>query len=303
MTWRPEWDKEIVHKTVVTPDEVPLRYMCLGDASKKSVVAFANGLGGRLYSFAPIVEAIMKDHRIITWDYRGLFESGSPKKIRHLSIPNHARDLKAIMDAEGIDKVKLVGWSMGVQVALEFAVLYPENLESMVLINGTYGRALMTGFQPFGSFPGVDHLLHFAIDSAREHPRIARLVTSVAGSKSIIRPLGAVYSAVRRSPRIKDILEVYMEDVLGESFFNYLRLFQELDAHYSYHHLKDIPNPTLLIWGDCDFLTPGYLSRRMKKKLKNVETLHMWLGTHFVLLEYPEKVGRAVAKFFSKPNG
>ncbi|MBI5844214.1 MAG: alpha/beta hydrolase [Deltaproteobacteria bacterium] len=300
MTWRPEWDKDIVHKTVVTPDDVPLRYMTLGDDKKKSVVAFANGLGGRLYSFQPIVEAIMKDHRIITWDYRGLFESGSPKKIRHLSIPNHARDLKAVMDAEGIDKVKLVGWSMGVQVALEFAVLYPENLESMVLINGTYGRALMTGFQPLGTVPGVDHLLHFAIDTAREHPRAARLVTSVAGSKSIIRPLGALYGAVRRNPRIKDILEVYMEDVLGESFFNYLRLFQELDAHYSFHHLKNIPHRTLIIYGGLDFLTPAYLSKRMKKKLKNVETLHLPFGTHFVLLEYPKKVGRAVARFFSK---
>ncbi len=300
MAKRPSWEKDIEHKTVVTQDGVSIRYMCLGDPEKKSVVAFANGLGGRLYSFWPLVDALMENHRIITWDYRGLFESGSPKTTRHLSIPNHARDLAAVMEAEKIDSVKLIGWSMGVQVALEFATLYPENLERMVLINGTYGRALMTGFQPFFTLPGMDRLLHFAIDTARAHPKISRAVTAVGGSRRIIGPLGGLYGAIRRNPKIRDILEVYTEDVLGKSFFNYLRLFQELDAHYSFHHLKEIKHPTLIIYGDLDFLTPAYLSRRMKKRLKNVSTMHLWLGTHFVLLEYPEKVSRAVAKFFAE---
>ncbi|MEW5734783.1 MAG: alpha/beta hydrolase [Thermodesulfobacteriota bacterium] len=298
MARQPEWEDRIIHKKVKTADEVSISYMSLGEGTE-DVVAFANGLGGRLYSFEPIVNALAPAHRILTWDYRGLFESGSPRRIRNLSIPNHARDLKAIMDAEGISKVHLIGWSMGVQVALEFATLYPENLDRMVLINGTYGRALMTGFQPIVRIPGFDLLLHRLIDTLREHPSIARTVSRAGRSRLLIEPLGTLYSFLRGNPRIKDILDIYLNDVLGESFPNYLRLFQELDAHYSYHHLKYIPHQTLIVYGLLDFLTPAYQSRAMKKKLRNVQSLRLMLGTHFAHLEYPHKVPHRIAEFLA----
>lgn len=298
MARKPDWEARIETKKIKTSDDVSITYMSLGKGTER-VVAFANGLGGRLYSFEPIVNALAPTHRIITWDYRGLFESGSPKKIRNLSIPNHARDLKAIMEAEGIEKVSLVGWSMGVQVGLEFAILYPENLDRMVLINGTYGRALMTGFQPIVRIPGFDLLLHRLIDTLREHPGLARAVSRAGRSRLIIEPLGTIYGALRGNPGIKDVLDIYLNDVLGESFPNYLRLFQELDAHYSYHHLKSIPHETLIIYGLLDFLTPAYQSRAMKKKLKNVRSLRLLLGTHFAHLEYPGKVPKRIARFLA----
>ena len=76
--------------------------------------------------------------------------------------------------------------------------------------------------------------------------------------------------------------------VSGGSFGAYLRMFQELDAHSVYHHLREIPHPTLLISGSLDPLTPAYQSREMLRKMPNARQVRFPLGTHFVLLEYPQ---------------
>ena len=87
-------------RTLKARDGVLISYQTLGNGDETLVLA--NGLGGRLYAWEPILDAFGDKYRIITWDYRGLFESGAPEKIRRLSIPDHAEDVKEILDAEGI---------------------------------------------------------------------------------------------------------------------------------------------------------------------------------------------------------
>ncbi|MBU2488264.1 MAG: alpha/beta hydrolase [Proteobacteria bacterium] len=290
------WENQVDRKTVISHDGVRISYQSIGTGTEK-VVALAHGLGGRLYTWAPLIEALMPEYRIIAWHYRGLFASETPKTIRRLAIPNHAEDLKQILDKEGIEKASVCGWSMGVQVALEFAVLYPERLDKMVLINGTYGHALATGFQPVMRIPGMTMGLQHGIDFLRRHPKLTRSAGRLPATPLVAGLLGQAYGALRRNPQIKQAIKQYTQDVLGESVNNYLRLFQELDAHSTIHNLPEINHPALVIWGDLDFLTPAYLSRRMKRRLKNAQSAHYRLGTHFVLLEYPKKVSGRIKKF------
>jgi len=296
MSFDARWASKVKEKCVTSHDGVKITYQSIGEGTGK-VVALGHGLGARLYAWEPVLDALVPDYRVITWHYRGLYASETPKKIRHLSIPNHAEDLRRIMDAEKIEKLSIVGWSMGVQVGLEFAALYPERLDRLVLINGTYGHALETGFQPLFHLPYATYMLHEAIDALRNKEWLAKRVQAMASSQRIIEPLGTFYSRLRGNPQFKSVLRQYVNDVFGPSFKNYLRLFQELDAHSTYHNLKEINHPVLVIWGDLDFLTPAYLSRRMKRRLKNSQGYHRPLGTHFVHLEYPQKVPRRIKKY------
>ena len=81
---------EIKQNTLNTRDDLQLYYEIVGDRDR--TIVLANGLGGRLYSWAPILRAFKDRYRFITWDYRGLFESGAPDEIRRLSIQDHAED-------------------------------------------------------------------------------------------------------------------------------------------------------------------------------------------------------------------
>lgn len=54
---------------------------------------------------------------------------------------NQALDIVAILDTLGIDKVNLVGYSMGARLALAFAHQFPERLQRLFLESGTAGIA------------------------------------------------------------------------------------------------------------------------------------------------------------------
>ncbi len=290
------WKEKITDKTLQTHDQVNIFYQTIESPAKK-VVALANGLGGRLYVWEPLINALFPEYKIICWDYRGLFQSGAPESIRRLAIPEHAEDLKQILDKENIASATVIGWSMGVQVALEFATLYPEKTDALVLLNGTYGQALSTGFQPIFRFPNLNRLMHEVIDFVRDHRSITNTLSKIMVSKSLIRPFGKLYGMIRGNPQIEDAIVQYVEDVFGTDFNNYLRLFQELDAHSVYHHLRYIQEPVMVIWGCLDYLTPAYQSKEMVKKLPNVHYKRYRLGTHFVLIEYPKQVAADILEF------
>lgn len=278
-------------------DGLRISYQVLGCATDRTIV-LANGLGGRLYAWKPLVERFADCYRLLTWDYRGLFQSDSPPRIRKLSIANHAEDLKSILDQEGVKTAAGVGWSMGVQVLLEFTSLYPERVERLVLMNGTYGHALSTAFQPVAPIPYVNRILHEYLEFLRAHPRIVTLMSRLLSHEPAVRAMGRLYSRIRGNPVFPDLAWQYVKDVFGDDkFLNYLRLFQELDGHSVYHHLREIDRPTLVICGLMDILTPAYLSFEMIRKLSNVESLILPLGTHFVLVEYPDRVLGRIEEF------
>lgn len=291
------WLARVRKRRAKARDGVPVSYDVLGRGDR--AVVLANGLGGRLYAWAPLVQSLERNFTVITWDYRGLFESGRPARTPNMEVHDHAEDVIAILDAEKIRTAALVGWSMGVQVGLELASRRPERVDRLVLINGTYGHALSTGFQMLFRIPGLDRLNHriirYLLRSPREVERLARLV------RGNLRTFAWVGRRVGRiSPLMERALEQYSEDVLGTDFNNYLRLFQELDAHSVYHHLPEIPHPTLILSGGLDFLTPAYQSQEMARLLPNARHIFLPWASHFLLLEYPEKAVPPILSFLEE---
>jgi pimeloyl-ACP methyl ester carboxylesterase len=286
-------------KSVAGGHGVTLAYWVLGDGPR--TLLLANGLGGRLYAWEPLVRALVPGHRIITWDYRGLFESDTPERRRHLSILDHADDARRILDAEGVERAVACGWSMGVQVSLELAALAPERVAGLVLLNGTYGHAFQSGFQPLFPLPFVGRYGHRVIEYLVEHPEMTDRIA--AAFRAMMTPTLLGFWLMSRTPmsRTRPLLERYREDVFQEkNFVNFLRMFQELDAHSVYHHLRDIEAPALIVSGAFDLLTPAYQSREIARRLPNARAIHLARASHFVLIERPEVVVPAVKEFLAE---
>lgn len=291
------WESRAFTKSIKGHRDTQISYQTIGDEGP--AVMLASGLGGRLYIWEPLLERFSGTHRLITWDYRGIFESNAPRRVRRLAVGNHAEDASRIMEAEGISKAVFIGWSMGVQVSLEFSSLYPDRVDKLVLINGTHGHALSTGFQPLFRIPWLQKIMHEAIDWFLPRKDLQRLLASLGTSVLNREVIGGGYARLRKQPRIKALYSQYMEDIFGTDFGNYLRLFQELDAHSVYHLLRNINHETLIISGLLDILTPAYQSREMCRKLPNSKHVCIAAGTHFVLVEYPDEVAKRVGDFLS----
>ena len=146
-------------KEVVLRDGVRLKYYVIHGEVGAPVMVFAAGLSCastfHLWA-APVVHRFGARYTYIYWEYRGLFHSDRPKRPRRLAIPEHAEDLHEILRQEGLDRIDvLVGHSMGCQVTLEFALLYPEQVDKIVLSNGGHGRICSSFLQPLVRVPGA----------------------------------------------------------------------------------------------------------------------------------------------------
>jgi 3-oxoadipate enol-lactonase len=280
-------------------DGTSIAYERLGQGDRCLVLA--NGLGGRLYSWKPVVDRFRDQYKIVTWDYRGLFNSGLPENRRHMTVPHHAQDLRAVMDQEGIDRAVVLGWSMGVQVALETAALYSDRVSELVLINGTHGHALETAFQPILRVPWVARLLHKVIDGLRDRPNLVGQISRLAMTRMNVEGIGGLLARIWQNPALVPAYRQYLTDIFADhNFCNYLGLFQELDGHSVLHHLRHIPQRTLLISGRLDVMTPSYQSYEMARRLPHCEHLHLPFGSHFVLLEYPKLLVEHIARFIEE---
>ena len=72
-----------------------------------------------------------KDYRVIALDTRGHGET--PKGTKPFKLWQFAEDLKDFMDEKGIEKANLLGFSDGGNIALLFALKYPEKVDRMIL--------------------------------------------------------------------------------------------------------------------------------------------------------------------------
>lgn len=278
-----------------TQDGVSIFYEVLGKGEKTLILA--NGLGGRLYSWEPLIDALYDDYRFIVWDYRGLFGSHCADGCR-LSVRDHAEDAFRVLDKEGVERATWVGWSMGVQVSLEAAALDPSRFAGLVLLNGTWGHVFSSALQPGLRFPLVTRYMHELLEWVQDKPELADVLGAL-GKHSSALTIGVFWLIVgRRASILEPMLQQYMSDIYRpENFRNYLWLFQELDAHSAYHHLPKIDLPALVVSGRFDILTPAYQSREIARRLPDAELLHVRNGSHFVLIERPDQVLPRIDRF------
>jgi 3-oxoadipate enol-lactonase len=87
--------------------------------------------------FAPQVEALSPEFRVITWDERGFGETefdGEP-----FTYWDSARDCLALLDHLGIHRAVLGGMSQGGFLSMRAALLAPERVRGLVLIDTQSG--------------------------------------------------------------------------------------------------------------------------------------------------------------------
>jgi pimeloyl-ACP methyl ester carboxylesterase len=117
-----------------------LSYVRVGEGP---AVVFLHFLGGFSYQWRHQIEALRDRFTCIAFDHRGF---GFSTFNGRWDVPTGAADLKAVLDALGIDKAHVVGYSMGGPVALVFNSRWPERVRSLTLIdtfakNHTHSRA------------------------------------------------------------------------------------------------------------------------------------------------------------------
>ncbi len=277
--------------TLTRRDGAPLGGYTAGASGP--VLVLANGLGGPMTAFRHQVRHFERRFRVLTWDYRGLYRSRGTTPPARVDVAAQADDLEDLLNAAGVSSAVIVGWSMGVQVALELSLRVPERVSELVLINGAQGRPMANL-----RVPSASHWLPYLLERARPHHALgSRLVARAARFRlgaDLARRLHLV-SPRLGSDEILELARAFQELDLDV----YLRTLAALEQHDPTHVLDRVTARTLVIAGGRDPLFSQGVGRRLSQRLRHGELYVVPKATHYAPLEFPELVNARIDAFLA----
>jgi pimeloyl-ACP methyl ester carboxylesterase len=119
---------------IVTRDGVRLHYSEVGDGPP---VFFHTGGGGdsTMWKAAGYLEAL-PGRRHLLFDHRGHGRSDQPKDLEAHRMDEYIADVIAVLDAAGVDRAAMVGYSDGAYVIYSLAARHPDRVAAIVGIGG-----------------------------------------------------------------------------------------------------------------------------------------------------------------------
>lgn len=291
-------------RCVVSFDGTHIAYTIKG--SGEEVVALCAGYCCPDNFWRYLAPALARRYRVIIWNYRGCGVSGMPREpgyrarnyaVDDFMLDRYARDLKVILEHEGIQKVALVGHSMGSQVCLEVYRLMPRRVTAIISITGPYTSAIHT------------------IYNTTIAPRIFPAASFLLGKLPIAPPL---WRSIFRSPLPHPLaikLGILSEGTKDEDMRPYydhmaemdpqvmLKMAQAMHLHSAEDLLKKVKAPTLVIVGEHDNFVPPWLGHVMASRIPTAELVTVPGGTHGTIVEFPKVINRAVIDFLDRRIG
>src|SRR5436190_13193878 len=117
---------------IVNADGCPI-YVEVEGPERAPVLMLSNSLGTTLQMWDLQVAPLTQHFRLVRYDRRGHGKSGVPKG--PYTMERLGRDVLAVLDALGIDKVNWCGLSMGGMVGQWLGANAPDRVERLVLSN------------------------------------------------------------------------------------------------------------------------------------------------------------------------
>ena len=117
-----------------------------------------------------IIPKLARTHRVYALEFQG---HGRTTDIdRPLTYPNLADDVAAFMDAVGLEKADIFGYSMGAIAGLQLAIRHPSKVNKLVFASGAYD---FEGWQPEfrALIPAQKVEMMLQTPFAKEYPKLA----------------------------------------------------------------------------------------------------------------------------------
>ncbi|MDP9068144.1 MAG: alpha/beta hydrolase [Actinomycetota bacterium] len=262
------------------------------DGGTLEPLVLVNAIGPDLSAWRYVIDEVEPERPVVAWDLRGLHGSGKPASQR-VDAAAHCEDAIAVLDATGAQRFVLAAWSTGTRIAVELARTYPERVKALAIVCGGAGRGFRGLFRYLETSPlfpyGAGLAKHFAgslqgaFRAFVSRPEIAGVVrqSGVIGPTADVDGLVAVLQSFAACD-LRQLLTIY-EEVAGDSDPS---VFAEVQA------------PCLVVSGRRDrFATQGMVDE-MLTRLPLAEKVVYQKGSHFIPLEYPERLALDMAAHF-----
>ena len=236
------------------------------EAGEGPTIVFLHGLMGTLSNFEDTFNYFSEN------GYRVLIPELPLYKLPLLktNVKNLALFLKDFMDFKKLDDAILLGNSLGGHIALYFTLNYPEKVNALVLTgsSGLYEKAMGDSFPKRGNYEYIREKTRnvFYDPEIGTKEMVDDIFKIVNDRNSVIRTLAIAKSAIR---------------------------------HNMSNDLPKINQPTCIIWGKQDAVTPPEVAEDFDKLLPNSDLFWIDKCGHAAMMEKPKEFNKILFSWFA----
>ena len=257
---------------------------------KGPALLLIHGIGSRHETWLPVIDELAKTHTVIAPGLLGHGQSAKPRA--DYSIGGYANGMRDLLTVLGVERVTVVGHSLGGGVAMQFAYQFPQRTERIVLV-GTGGLG-----------PEVNPIIPLCTVAGSN-------MTLAAVTSKPVRRLGVPLlrllqkSGLPMTADLEQLAIVYND--LGsraarEAFRHVLRAIVDWrgqivtmnDRAYLTEFI-----PTLVVWGEDDTVIPVKHAYAAQDKLPHARVEVFKDAGHFPHAEQPELFVETLSQFLA----
>lgn len=255
--------------------ETTYREAGLSNAGKTNSVVFVHGVGMQSAAWEPQLQALGATHHVIALDMPG--HGGSDCLPLGVSLSVYVEWLVAALDALQLDRVNLVGHSMGALISGGVAVTHSSRLDRVALLNGVFCR-----------------------DAAASEAVKARAQQIQKGAFDLETPLKRWFGDSGPEQTARKKVSEWLSAVNIEGYATAYTAFAEGDAHYA-DRFSNISCPLLALTGRDDLNSSPEMSQAMADAAPKGRAQIIEHHRHMVNLTAPDAVNAALEDWLQTP--
>lgn len=227
-----------------------------------------HGLFGALSNFADLVEYFRKSYKVVV-PMLPLFDLD----ILHTTVGGLAKFVNRFLETRNYHNVHLLGNSLGGHVALLHVLRNPERIRSIILTgsSGLFESAMGDTYPKRGDYDYIKKKTELTFYD----PKIA--------TKELVDEVYEIVNNRIKAIKIIALAKSAIRNNLGEE-------------------LNQIKQPTLLIWGANDTITPPFVGREFQRLIPHSELHFIDKCGHAPMMEVPAEFNEILQQFLTKLN-
>lgn len=269
------WRAGLVRKEISLPDGT--RYVYL-EGGQGEALMLLHGFGANKDNFTRMAASLTPKYRVIITDHIGFGESAHPADADY-SPTAQAERIHMLVKALGLSNLDVCGSSMGGQIALTYAAMYPREVDSLWLL------------APAGIWSAPPSELRTNFDKTGENPLLVR------DEQGFVRLFELVMSDPPFVPR--PMLNVLAVERI-RNFALEQRIFEQIVTDSIEQRVSGLATPSLIVWGDRDRLIHFETANLLHQLLPNSEVIIMQGIGHAPMLEQPQRTAEDYLRFRAK---
>lgn len=191
----------------------------------------------------------------------------------HTSVGGLQKFVHRFIEFRDYKNVHLLGNSLGGHVGLLYVLKHPERIKSLILTgsSGLFENGMGDTYPKRGDYEYIKKKAEVTFYDPKTATKeiVDEVYETVNNRLKAIKVIALAKSAIRNN--------------LGEE-------------------LNQIKQPTLLIWGNNDAVTPPFVAREFQKLIPNSELHFIDKCGHAPMMEVPDEFNRILHKFLTKLN-